>query len=384
MGVCVQIFTSDHDNLVEKKNKMDDVWLVLLQLLLVGTILGTLLTYLLRGLMCRATVEVGTKSVLITGCDTGIGNELAKYLDGLGFHVFAGCLDTSSEGAQRLRVECSPFLKLVNMDVTRDDHVQHAVQYVRDNLPAGEQGLYALINNAGICVCGEFEWQTWRQVENQINVNVLGTLRVTKAFLQLLKSSDHGRIVNVSSVAGLYGYPGLSTYCATKHAMEAVSSVLRQELAKFNISVITMQPGDFSKATHLLDNHHRNMNEMWSEMSENCREEYRDYFIAYHNGVAKTGITGKRIKPVTVLPRNVIKGFEKALLVKVPNDHYLLLPTMVSQLKMSLLSLLPQKLAQYWASRKYRKSLPKVVPQSPNLSSRLSHASFRSTTNSTI
>ena len=69
--VCVQIFTSDHDNLVEKKIKMDDVWLVLLQLLLVGTILGTLLTYLLRGLMCRATVEVGTKSVLITGCDTG-------------------------------------------------------------------------------------------------------------------------------------------------------------------------------------------------------------------------------------------------------------------------------------------------------------------------
>ena len=57
---------------------------------------------------------------------------------------------------------------------------------------------------------------------------------------------------------------------------------------------------------------------------------------------------------------------------------------MLSQLKMSLLSMLPQKLAQYWASRKYRKSLPKVVPQSPNLSSRLSHASFRSTTNSTI
>lgn len=120
--------------------KMDDVWLVLLQLLLVGTILGTLLTYLLRGLMCRAKVEVNNKSVLITGCDTGIGNELAKYLDALGFHVFAGCLDTASEGAQRLRVECSPFLKLVNLDVTRNDHIQHAVQYVRDNLPAGELG----------------------------------------------------------------------------------------------------------------------------------------------------------------------------------------------------------------------------------------------------
>ena len=69
---------------------------------------------------------------------------------------------------------------------------------------------------------------------------------------------------------------------------------------------------------------------------------------------------------------------------QVPNDHYLLLPTVLSQFKMSLLNLLPQDLAQYWASRKYRKSLPRVVPQSPNLSSRLSHASFRSTTNSTI
>ena len=119
---------------------MDDIWLVLLQLLVVGSILGILLTYLLRGLVCKATLDVGTKSVLITGCDTGIGHELAKYLDSIGFHVFAGCLDTSSEGAQRLRVECSPFLKLVNMDVTRDDHVQHAVQYVLDNLPAGENG----------------------------------------------------------------------------------------------------------------------------------------------------------------------------------------------------------------------------------------------------
>ena len=60
----------------------------------------------------------------------------------------------------------------------------------------------------------------------------------------------------MSSVAGLYGYPGLSTYCATKHAIEAVSSVLRHELVKFDISVVTVQPGDFSKATHLLGTDH--------------------------------------------------------------------------------------------------------------------------------
>ena len=56
---------------------------------------------------------------------------------------------------------------------------------------------------------------------------------------------------------------------------------------------------------------------MWAEMSDKQREEYKDYFIAYHNGVAKTGITGKRIKPLTVLPKNVISGFQKALLTQV-------------------------------------------------------------------
>ena len=155
------------------------------------------------------------------------------------------------------------------------------------------------------------------------------------------KNAISGRIVNVSSVAGLYGYPGLSTYCATKHAIEAVSSVLSHELVKFNISVVTVQPGDFSKATHLLDNHHRNMNEMWSEMSDGQREEYKEYFIAYHNGVAKTGITGKRIKPLTVLPKNVINGFEKAMLTKVRekyNAKYSRLPNRQTDMFVYLIS----------------------------------------------
>ena len=59
------------------------------------------------------------------------------------------------------------------------------------------------------------------------------------------------------------------------------------------------------------------MNEMWSEMTDVAREEYKDYFIRYHNSVAKTGITGKRIKPATVLPQSVVSGFEKAILTKV-------------------------------------------------------------------
>ena len=77
--------------------------MVLLQLLVVGSVIGGLITWLLRSLMCKAKNEVVNKAILVTGCDSGIGHELAKHLDSLGFYVFAACLDTSSEGAQRLR-----------------------------------------------------------------------------------------------------------------------------------------------------------------------------------------------------------------------------------------------------------------------------------------
>ena len=93
----------------------------------------------------------------------------------------------------------------------------------------------------------------------------------------------------MSSVATSQPYPGLSVYTATKHAIEGLSDVLRLELAKFNVPVVTIQPGDFSKATNLLNNHHKNMNMMWSEMTDDNREEYKQFFLAYHDSVAKSG-----------------------------------------------------------------------------------------------
>ena len=283
--------------------------------------------------------------------------QVARHLDSLGFTVFAGCLDTASEGAQRLRVEVSSRLRLVNMDVRQEEHVRVALRYVKDNLPAGQDGLYALINNAGVCVCGEFDWQTWAQVEDQVEVNLLGSLRVTKLALPLVKRAG-GRVLNVSSVAGLYGYPGLSVYCATKHALEGFSRVLRQEIAKFGVSVVTLQPGDFSKATHLLDSHHANMNAMWAEMTEQGREEYKQFFLAYHDLVARSGFTGRRVKPLAVLPESLLQGFEEALLAKVPDSSYLLMPTLRTRLRMYVLGLLPSSWAHSLMHRKYARSLP--------------------------
>jgi len=338
---------------------MEDPTFITLQLLLVLSVIAGLVSWAVRSLLCKAQHEVGGKVVLVTGCDTGIGHEIARHLDLIGFKVFAGCLDTSSEGAQRLRVEASPRLSLVNMDVRSEEHVRQAVRFMEENMPQGEEGLYGLINNAGVCVCGEFDWQTIAQMETQVDVNLMGPLRVTKQCLPLLKAGQ-GRVVNVSSVAGLYGYPGLTVYCATKHAIEGFSEVLRLELAKFGVDVVTVQPGDFSKATHLLDSHHRNMNQMWGEMSEECRQEYQQFFVAYHNNVAKSGFTGQRKKPLSVLPGSLIRGFERAMLTVVPDKSYLLLPTWGNQFKMGLLSVLPRSWVQRLLSRRYNKTVPKI------------------------
>lgn len=121
-------------------------------------------------------------------------------------------------------------------------------------------------------MCGEFDWQTLAQVRAQVETNLLGSLTVAKviltteftmrspssqATLPLLKACPGSRLINVTSVATRHPCPGLSVYTATKHALTGFSEVLRLELAKFRVSVVTVQPGDFSKATNLLNDHHR-------------------------------------------------------------------------------------------------------------------------------
>jgi len=329
-----------------------------------SVIIGVLV-WLLRGLICRSQHEADGKAVLVTGCDTGIGHEVARHLDALGCTVFAGCQNTASEGAQRLRVEASPRLTLVNMDVSQPKMVDMAVRYIEENLPTNCNGLWAVINNAGTCVCGEFDWQTLDQIQTQVSTNILGSLSVTKHCLPLLKQSG-GRLINVSSVATNHPYPGLSVYTATKHAMRGFSEVLRMELSKFKVPVITIQPGDFSKATNLLNNHHRNMNMMWSEMTDQAREEYKQFFLAYHDTVAKSGFTGHRIKPLSVLPPTLLRGFELAVLSKVPQFNYRIMPTVMSEIKMVIMDLMPKSWTHSYILNRYSKSIPPVSFKSNN------------------
>ncbi|GFY46030.1 estradiol 17-beta-dehydrogenase 2 [Trichonephila inaurata madagascariensis] len=139
------------------------------------------------------------KAVFITGCDSGFGYYLAKQLDRKGYHVFAGCLSPDTGNAMELKRECSQRLRLVHVDVARDESVHNAKEHIENKL--GDCELWAIINNAGVFKGLSVEFSKMSDYQDTLQVNALGQVRVTRAFLPLLRKSK-GRIVNVNSLAG--------------------------------------------------------------------------------------------------------------------------------------------------------------------------------------
>ena len=176
-------------------------------------------------------------TVLITGASTGIGKTCALYLDKIGFHVFAGVRKTIDGDA--LKQESSDRLQTIIIDVTDTASIQAAVSEVAR---LTKNRLYGLINNAGIAFGGPLEILPLEDIKKLLEVNVIGVIAVTKAFLPLLRQSQ-GRIINMGSSAGRFALPCLSTYAASKFALEAITDSLRVELRPFGISVIIIEAG---------------------------------------------------------------------------------------------------------------------------------------------
>lgn len=139
-------------------------------------------------------VSADGKAVLVTGCDTGFGHLLAKFLARDGFLVFAGCLDAKSEGAMSLKKQAR--IKVLQMDVTKDDEIEDAYRIIKEDL--GTLKLWAVVANAGMMNCGLLEWMTITSITHIFDVNVFGVVRVVKKFLPELRQSK-GRAVIVAS-----------------------------------------------------------------------------------------------------------------------------------------------------------------------------------------
>ena len=149
----------------------------------------------------------------------------------------------SPSDAERLRGQASPRLAPVQLDVTDAASIAQAVGRVEEAV--GEAGLAGLVNNAGIVVAGPLELLPIDMVRKQFEVNVIGQIAVTQAFLPLLRRA-RGRIVNMGSLNGRIAAPYLAPYAASKHALEAISDALRSELRAWGIEVSLVEPGSIA------------------------------------------------------------------------------------------------------------------------------------------
>nr|CAD7412608.1 unnamed protein product [Timema poppensis] len=219
------------------------------------------------------------RAVFITGCSSGFGLQLAKRLDALGVIVYAGLRKPHSTGALELKATCSKNLHIVVIDVTKDEDVKNAVKYV--NKTIGDKVFWAVVNNAGVSAIGDVELTPFSVFSHLMETNALGCVRVTKAFLPLLRESK-GRVVCVGSISGLFAFPGLTHYAMSKHALTAFADGLRRELRKWSIGVHMVDPHMYQTAMTNEMSSIKKLKENWETCSEKTLTDYGpDFFKKY-------------------------------------------------------------------------------------------------------
>jgi len=181
---------------------------------------------------------------VITGAVSGIGRATTARLVREGWHVFATVLDQAE--ADDVSDAFGDSVTALIMDVTDEESVADAARVVRDAM--GDQRLAGLVNNAGIALGGPAMELPIEDFQRQMEVNVIGVMRVTQAFGGLLgmdpeREGKPGRIIMLSSVAGHLGAPFMAPYVASKHAIEGLSKSLRIELQHYGIDVVMIGPG---------------------------------------------------------------------------------------------------------------------------------------------
>jgi len=247
-------------------------------------------------------------AVLVTGASTGIGEACAMHLDRLGFRVFAGVRKT--EDGDRLRAAASARLTPIIIDVTDAASITQAATEIE--ALTGDHGLAGLVNNAGIAVAGPLEFIDLDRVRWQFEVNYFGQIAVTQAMLPLLRRA-HGRVVNMSSMAGKVAPPFYGPYTSSKHALEAFSDSLRNELAPWGLHVAIIEPGAIDTP-------------IWNKGLDLARETIaalppagRDLYAAQiESGLESVESAGARGIPVDTVARAVVH----ALTAKRPKTRY--------------------------------------------------------------
>jgi NAD(P)-dependent dehydrogenase (short-subunit alcohol dehydrogenase family) len=219
---------------------------------------------------------------IVTGSSSGIGLETALILARNGFLTYATMRSPEKDAPIKTAVEEENLpIKVIQLDVTDDESLKNAINRVTSE--AGK--IDVLVNNAGYGLVGALEELSMEEIKAQFETNLFGLVGVIQAVLPTMRRQRSGRILNLSSGAGLFGYPGGSAYVSTKFAVEGLSESIAYELEPFGIKVILIEPGfvktNFANSTVLAKKAQQNSTSPYSQMMQRM--------VTSSNELAKNG-----------------------------------------------------------------------------------------------
>jgi NAD(P)-dependent dehydrogenase (short-subunit alcohol dehydrogenase family) len=246
------------------------------------------------------TAPIKIKTVLVTGCSSGIGLATAKLLRERGWQVAPTA--RKAEDLEMLRAE---GFEPIALDVTNSASIADAATAVLDRFN-GQLG--ALVNNAGFGLTAAMEDCSRDMLRSVFEVNLFGLQELTNRFVPVFRKQGYGRIVNISSVLGELSLPFVGAYSASKFAVEAVSDALRRELFDSGVAVCIIQPGPietkFSKnLAHRTDEFEANPDSPFFSF-------YREIIETRKNGAADR-TAGRFTKPPEAVAKKVFQCLEK-------------------------------------------------------------------------
>ncbi|PSN42186.1 hypothetical protein C0J52_09864 [Blattella germanica] len=230
-------------------------------------------------------ISLKGKAVLITGCDSGFGYELALRLERM-------------------------------LDVTSESQIAAAVEYVNRHLPP--KGLWGIVNNAGLSTFGYVEWVPISTCKKLMEVNVWGMIRIIQAFLPFVRQSK-GRVVNMSSGLSRFSFPNRSTYGITKYGVQSLSDCLRYEMKRWGVNVSVIEPGNFVNATGIFttDVIRKQAAELWEQIPDPIKKDYTKEFYdnLVHNMIKYSTVGTTQKTPV-------LDAYTLALVHRFPHPRY--------------------------------------------------------------
>ncbi|GAB1544464.1 SDR family NAD(P)-dependent oxidoreductase [Scytonema sp. NUACC21] len=226
----------------------------------------------------------------------GLGRATALKLTKQGYQVFAG-VRTEKDG-ESLKQAASGNLTPIIIDVTKAEQIKSASEFV--SLALGDEGLFALINNAVAAVDGPLECVAIDDVRWNFEVNVIGQIAVTQAFLPSIRKAK-GRIINISAICGRLALPYRGLLSASKFALESITDSLRMELRSSGIEVLSILPGGIitpEQADKIEAGYQETLSKMSPEAKAIYGKNYRIYMEGAVKGNRSTGLSPEKVTNV--------------------------------------------------------------------------------------